>query len=353
MNKLTILTGYDHFFGQTRKPWISMDVSSICKYLNKAGIDTEVIEFSAVVNGKGKIRNSNIFYTFSQRDNLRRYILDTITSLEQEGNKVLPSTELLRCHENKGYQVLFGKRMGINDLESFYFSSKRELSNYQLSFPIVIKTIDGSNGRGVFLANSQRELLEIIPKLEPRLSIVTKVDLLRRKHLRKNVKFPGYPNLTAEANTEQYIDYITPELPFILQEFVPKLEYDYRVIVFGERYYVIKRMIRDDDFRASGAKRFVFEKKVPMALLNYAYNIFTKLHAPFLSLDIGVSGDRLCLFEFQALHFGINAIVKSAGYYTLIDGCWVFNEETLPIEQLIADGLIQYLTPADDSINGV
>lgn len=232
---LVILTGYDGFFGQTRKPWISMDTARICELLSSKGILVKTYEFSQVVNAPVDIQDSFVFYSFSQRENLRRYIYDVLSDLDKAKNTIIPSLDLLHCHENKGYQLLFAKRMGFSDLWSAYCSSKRELKHLKISYPVVLKTIDGSNGRGVFLISNAQELQKQIIKLEPKPGLYTKWDILRRKTFRKNETFNGYPKLSGSQNIAAYEDYIVPEIPFILQEFVPGLACDYRVIILGKR----------------------------------------------------------------------------------------------------------------------
>ena len=45
------------------------------------------------------------------------------------------------------------------------------------------------------------------------------------------------------------------------QEFIPENNYDIRVIVIGDKAFAIKRMVRDDDFRASGSGNIRYEKE--------------------------------------------------------------------------------------------
>ncbi|MBW6513769.1 MAG: hypothetical protein K0B87_03310 [Candidatus Syntrophosphaera sp.] len=343
MIRITLLTGYGRFFGQTRKPWLSMDTGALIEQLGQLGIEAEEHGFHEVVNSTQDLTRDVVFYTFSQRENLRLYIHDLVSALQDSGKTVIPSYELLRCHENKGFAQIHAQRTEISSLWSIYLSSKRELPSYQINYPVVLKTRQGSNSRGVFLIAAETELLRRIRKLERGAPLPMKLDFLRRRLLRNSKVFPHYPGLTGKQDTDAYIDYKTPEIPFILQEFVPDLKYDHRVIIFGERYYVSKRLTRKGDFRASGAKKFTFSTVPDPALLNYAREIYEKLDTPFLSLDVGTREGGFCLFEFQALHFGINVIVKAEGYFTARNGDWTFVKENLPVESLIARGLATYL----------
>ncbi len=343
MKKIILLTGDNHFFGQTRKPWVSANTLGLIQLLQDAGLEITEMPFHRVINSQIPTRDAVVIYTFSQRGNLRAYIRDAIYALKQQGNAVIPSYELLLCHENKGYQECLKKELGIASLPALYFSSSKELAGYEFEFPLVLKTIDCSNGKGVYLIKKRQQLENCLRKLERGVNFWQTLDLARRKYLRPKRSYQGYPDFDPRQDYRQYKDYITPGRQFILQKFVPGLEYDYRVIILGGRYYVSKRLNRKGDFRASGAKRFTFNFEVQDALLNYAHEIFLKFNAPCLSLDIGNNAETYYLFEFQTLHFGINAIVRGEGYYRLTADGWEFVKEQTVFEQALAEAFLFYL----------
>jgi len=345
MTDIYLLTGYDGFFGQTRKPWVSIDTALFAEHLSKLGYNVHQHEFHEVVNGGLTIRNSIVLYTFSHRDNLHHYIRDCLMYLRACGNTLLPSFELFCCHENKGWQELLKKSLGIHSLDCHYFSSKREIETYDLRFPLVFKTLTGSNSTGVALVNSKRDILKQLKRHEARVSWGQRLDFLRRKQLRREKQFPGYPNYDIKADAAWYQDYMTPEIPFVLQEFIPGLSYDYRVIVLGDRYFISKRHTKDGDFRASGAKLFDFALESPQAVLDKAKALYECFNAPCLSIDLGEDASgKLYLFEYQASHFGINAIVRGNGYYRNVDGQWQFKQSQPAFERYLAEGLHHYLS---------
>ena len=343
MKRIVLLTGYDKFFGQSRKPWVSINTDLFIEELRKRGYEIKNYEFYEVANDLVKLENEIIFYSFSQRYNLRFLIKDTIKHLERMGNKVIPDYNLLYCHENKGYQEFYKKQLGLTDPGALYFSSKREIDNIEIDFPKVLKTIEGSNGRGVYLVKSKQDVFKVMRKLEKPLGILEQIDLFRRRYVRKQKRYPGYPDYNVKSDYYQYRDYISQEKPFILQDFVANLNCDYRVIVLYDRYYAVKRMTREGDFRASGTKLFVFKYDMPTGLLDYAKNIYNIFGSPLLSMDIGFDGKKYYLFEYQAIHFGINAIVRSEGYYKQTEGEWKYLEEKTIYEPALAEALDNYI----------
>ncbi|MBC8182680.1 hypothetical protein H8E88_16390 [candidate division KSB1 bacterium] len=340
--KIYILTGNNNFFGQTRKPWISMDVDKIVDVIQKNDFQVKKYTFHEIVNQKQTIENGIVFYTFSQKLNRRNYIKDVVRFLDSNNNPVIPSYDLLLCHENKGYQELFKKKLDLFFLKSFYFSSIDELSQYDINFPIVLKSVDSSNGKFVFKINNEEELHGKIQQLVKQ-NFFTKMDLVRRKYFRKKKGYRDYPDYTNRKDYFQYRDYILNENNFVLQEFIPGLTFDYRVLAISGRFYVMKRFTREGDFRASGTKIQQYDIEVEANLLNFAKEVSAKFDTPFLSLDIGFYDNKYYLFEFQALHFGINAVVKTKGYYQNQNGSWKFVESDQRIEEVIGEGLVNYI----------
>lgn len=340
--ELVILTSRNKFFGQTRKPWTSLDVDQISALLAGKGWKVEQYDFHQVVNGSVDFKNRTIFYAFSQKDNYRQYINDIIYHLSRD-NRVIPSYDLLKCHENKGYQEIYKKAVGLEGLGGQYFTSADELDPSGLKYPVVLKTTEGTNGKGVFLVRREKELLRVLKKLRNRLGPGQKMDLLRRKYFRKR-KFEGYPGHTDRQDYLDYREYLKSEQNFILQEYVPGLDFDYRVLAACDRFYVMKRSVNKGDFRASGTKKFSFNKAPDPALLDFARSVYQKFDTPFLSLDILFNGQDYFMVEFQALHFGTGVVARSEGYFkSLPDQGWTFMEEKPQLEQFFAQTLLTYL----------
>lgn len=102
----------------------------------------------------------------------------------------------------------------------------------------------------------------------------------------------------------------------VLQEYVPDLECDWKVLVFGNKYYALRRNVRKNDFRASGSGLFAFE--IPDdRILDYAKSVYEKMNVPFLSLDLCMDKNgKVYLIEFQGLHFGPYTLINSPHYFT-------------------------------------
>jgi glutathione synthase/RimK-type ligase-like ATP-grasp enzyme len=339
---ILFVTLSDNFFGQTRKPWVGIDTSIFINTLKKHEFDVKLYDTQKLYKNLQNIENENIFYSFSQKHNYRNYLLDLMYELKEK-NRIIPNYELLKCHENKGYQEILKRKYNLIDLESKYYSSSSKIDTSSVDYPIVLKSIDGSNGNNVFLCKNESELISRLKNFSY-IDLKTQFDLYRRKYLRKKKQFKLYPNYSNITDYYQYKDYISNDKQLILQEFVPNQIKDYRVIVMGNKLYSMERFNRENDFRASGSKKFKFNIDANEELFNKAKNVASTLDSPCLSMDFifDERDNKYKLIEFQALHFGISAIVGNDKYYKY-DNKWMIYENNKSFEEILAESLIDYL----------
>jgi glutathione synthase/RimK-type ligase-like ATP-grasp enzyme len=131
---------------------------------------------------------------------------------------------------------------------------------------------------------------------------------------------------------------------FIVQEFIPGLDGDFKVLIYGKKYYVLTRKNRKNDFSASGSGIFSFPESLPTGLLDYAYEVFTTFNVPFISLDIAHNGKRFDLIEFQFLSFGNYTLERSKFYFARsANNIWTKIEEKPNLEREFSSSVAQYL----------
>jgi len=85
--RLYFITGKDRFLGQFRKPWYSLDAVVFEKELREAGWEVITCEFHEVANGSVLIQDSYVFYTFSQKDEIRAYYKDVVYFFAAAGKR--------------------------------------------------------------------------------------------------------------------------------------------------------------------------------------------------------------------------------------------------------------------------
>lgn len=70
------------------------------------------------------------------------------------------------------------------------------------------------------------------------------------------------------------------------QDFIPNNSYDIRVIVIDNKAFAIKRMVRDDDFRASGSGNILYDKEeIDEGTVKLSFELSNKLKSNCLAFD--------------------------------------------------------------------
>jgi glutathione synthase/RimK-type ligase-like ATP-grasp enzyme len=241
-------------------------------------------------------------------------------------------------YKNKGFQEYYKRELGIEQVAGNYYGDINDLllDENKIAFPFVLKLNEGALSSGVQLIKNEEELINFQATIKKR-SIKEKAAFALNK--RNSFKKDG--NLEPiEALLEQsFEDFFQKRKPIVTQAFVPNLECDYKVLVFGEKYFVLKRKTRENDFRASGSGKFEWVQP-PLEVLDYARILFNKMHVPFISFDIGINKNNECyLFEFQGTAFGPLTLVKSDKYYTYNTNKWFKEERTSNLEESYAEAI--------------
>ena len=299
--KIYLLTDYKEVFSNKHKskPYRSgYDKKLLIKYFKKYGYATVFLKFTDINFEKYKWNNEIILYTSSEEigGNYKDYIEDIVYALELSGAKVLPSYKYLRAHNNKVFmeilrQLFLPDHLFCNAVKHFGSLEDliEKLSNSEISFPCVIKSSKGAQSKGVALARNKEELLKNAKKLSR-----TPNRLYEIRDKLRSYKMRGY---RPESRHQK---------KFIVQPFIKGLSNDYKVLIYGNIYFVLLRKNRPNDFRASGSGLFSPCKKdqIPKGMLDDIENIFSKLDIPFLSVDYAFSDGKGYLLEMQAIHFG-------------------------------------------------
>ncbi len=89
------------------------------------------------------------------------------------------------------------------------------------------------------------------------------------------------------AHTTEYSRVTGKEIGYIyFQDFIPGNDYDIRIIAVDEKAFAIKRMVRNNDFRASGSGYIHYEKKhFDDETVRLAFEVSEKLKAQCMTYD--------------------------------------------------------------------
>lgn len=313
MDKIVALCDYKGNFGSKYYPQpyrSGMDKNKLNSVFSEYGYQLEFCKF-AEINRLRDIQESVVIYT-GQEDpgfHYRSYIEDCILGLEMQGAQVLPPYQFLRAYNNKVFMEMLRKQLLPEkyQLWSRVYGCREELMSQinEINFPVVVKTSAGAMSKGVFIAKNTRELIKISGEVSRTKNLKEELWDIGRK-----IKHPGY------APTSRH------RMKFIVQEYVPELENDWKVLVFNGNYYVLWRKNRPHDFRASGSGLFSFDREVNPSLLDTACDIFTRIGLPLISLDLAISGGKVILIEMQFVAFGTISLERSVYYFRYSNQGW-------------------------------
>lgn len=265
----------------------------------------------------------------------KSYIEDIVFYLEQRGAILLPEYKYLRANNNKVFMELIRKEVGNqwgDTLKSWVFGCLEEMEQViqEFEFPVVFKTAEGAMSRGVLLAKDKDELRRIVKKR------------CRSVHINEDIK-----DFLRPYKHNNYIKESLYRNKFIVQQFIPNLYFDYKVLIFGDNYFVFRRNNRKNDFRASGSGNLNYkygtEAEAPKELFVFSEKIVKALNVPNLSIDLGIAYNKCYMLEFQAVYFGPVGVYRSKDYMKYIAGDWVIQPNNITLEEYYVYSIVTFL----------
>lgn len=341
MKRIFALTDYKDNFGSKwkAKPYRSgFDKLLLQEYFSKYGFETEFVQLKDAPAKKNNMKGELVIYTSSEETGLwyKSYIEDILLYLVQAGAEIIPHFSFLRANNNKVFmELLMAQTLGMDLIgkESNVYGTLEEvvldISLNKVVFPCVIKSAAGSMSRGVRLVRTEKELIKTVKKISRSSKLIHEL-----KELGREIKHPGY------RRESKY------QKKFIVQPFVPGLKNDWKILIYGDHYYILYRGIKERDFRASGS-HFNYKagamSEFPIHVLDTVEQIYKKLDVPHLSLDFAYDGKRTYVHEIQAIYFGTSTLEFSEDYYVKKDGNWTTEKKEFDEEEEYVWGLVKYL----------
>lgn len=336
MKKIYLLTDYKGYYGSkyTAKPYRSgMDKKLLEKYFTDCGFQVKYIAFSDIDFRKIDFKDQYVLYTSSEDIgyHYKDYIEDMVLGLSLQGARIIPEYKYLRANNNKVFMEILRDLLDGKDgryIKTHHFGTIEELKEKidKFQYPVVIKSATGAMSRGVFLADNGNQLIKIAEKISR-----TKYLFKELWDLGRSIKHKGYKKESKYRKK------------FIVQNFIPGLNNDWKILIYGDKYYILYRGVRKNDFRASGSGKFYFYTDLPNGILDYAENIFRKFNVPNLSIDVGYNSGKFYLIEFQMIYFGTTTIEKAPFYYTKEDSKWIRHNNKSELEKAYVDSIVKYI----------
>lgn len=338
-----LLTDLNNRF-QTKVPsdpyGAGMDVIEIQKLFYKEGYPITILSYSEIDDFKS-FNKSIILYTSIEGDGgeYKDFIEDNLLGLELAGAILVPGFIFFRAHENKVFQEIIRKLLfdkTETGIQSQIYGSEKEFNlknKNDLECPVVIKGSTGSGSKNVFLVKNNKTLARLIKKVsnskQYKLLLIDKLFKLKLSINKLNYDKVFLNNIRK----------------FIVQNFINNITNDFKVLIFSDKYYVLKRLNRANDFRASGSHNFIFNNdfEIPDGLLNSCRTWYDRFDVPNAAFDVAIINNKFYLIEFQFINFGTVTQTKSNSFYKFENGSWIEIKKTLSLEEVYVASVVDYL----------
>lgn len=253
---------------------------------------------------------------------LARQLLFT---LEQSGKKVFPNFNTAWHFDDKLGQKYLFEAINAPLVPTFAFFDKENAIEWANStqYPKVFKLRNGSASRNVKLVKNKQDALKLINiafgkgfshQKNPWESLKENWRIYKLN----NSKFGG---VKAALKRIFYIpkserEYMIEKGYVYFQEFIADNKFDVRVIVVDQKAFAIKRMVRENDFRASGSGMLNFKREeFDIKTIKTALHVAKKLKSQSAAFDFLYRGNQPLIGEISYGFPSKNFIEKCEGYW--------------------------------------
>lgn len=244
-------------------------------------------------------------------------------SLQTAGLKVFPDFHSAWHFDDKVGQKYLLESIGAPLVPSYVFYDKKEALTWieQTDFPKVFKLRGGAGSAHVKLVKDQKVAKRLIHKAFGRgFSQYDKLANLKDRWYKykkgKTNLWNVGKGLVRLVHTTEFAKTAGRERGYIyFQDFIPNMDYDIRVIVIAGKAFAIKRMVREDDFRASGSGHILYGKEhFDKETIQRSFEVAEKVKSQCLAIDYVYQDGEPIIVE---LSYGFT----KEGYYDC-EGYW-------------------------------
>jgi glutathione synthase/RimK-type ligase-like ATP-grasp enzyme len=229
-------------------------------------------------------------------------------SLELKGLAVFPDSNTCWHYDDKVGQKYLLEAIQADIPESNVFYDRTTALRWaeKTDFPKVFKLTGGAGSSNVHLVRTRKQAKQLINKaFSTGFSTVSRIGLLKERlwHAKRDKSLKsffrigkGLARLFIPTELEKQM---SKEQGYIyFQEFIPENTFDIRVIIIGKRAFGIKRMVRDNDFRASGSGSIVFDpEQINPECIKLAFEYTRRINSQSVAYDFIFQNGKPLLVE--------------------------------------------------------
>lgn len=244
-----------------------------------------------------------------------------LNALEHTGFKVFPDFKTCWHFDDKVAQKYLLEQIDAPAVKSYVFFDKHEATMWakNTDYPKVFKLRKGASSQNVELIKSQKHAIRKIKKaFKNGFSNYKALDSLKeRNRLFKIGKSNFWETIKGTLRffiPLEYIRVLGKEIGYIyFQDFIRGNKFDTRIIVIDEKAYGMKRLIRKNDFRASGSNIFDYEN-INLQSVKIALDFAYKLKLQAVAFDFVFDNDKPLIVE-MSYGFGTTGSGQCKGYW--------------------------------------
>jgi len=246
-----------------------------------------------------------------------------IYSLEAKGLKVFPDFHTTWHFDDKVGQKYLLETVGAPLVPSYVFYDKKEAIEWvnQTTFPKVFKLRGGAGSANVQLVPTKKDAIRLVnrafgkgfPQFNRRGNLKERI---RKYKEGKDTLWGVCKGIGRLFISTELAKMVGPEKGYVyFQDFISNNKYDIRLIVIGgEKAYGLKRIVRKNDFRASGSKKFVYDQINNETIIK-AFDIANKLKLQSVAFDFIYSNKGKPLIVEMSYGYGTEGSGKCKGYW--------------------------------------
>lgn len=291
-----------------------------------------------------QVKDCDIFMwhhsNYDYRDAL--FAKQLIYSLESIGIKVFPDFHTTWHFDDKVGQKYLLEAIDAPLVPSYVFYTKKDAVKWieQTDFPKVFKLRGGSGSSNVQLVENKRKAKKLVKKAFgngfSQLDRVNHLKFRYKNYIAGKESFVAViKGITRLFIGNKYSNMAPKEKGYVyFQDFIPNNKFDTRIVVVGNRAAAERRMVRKNDFRASGSGNFSYDD-IDLNAIKIAFEVATRLNLQSIAFDFIHNNNNQPLIVEMSYGFGVEGISKVPGFWD--SSLQWHREEFNPQEWMISD----------------
>ena len=248
-----------------------------------------------------------------------------VQSLEKKGISIFPDVGTSWHYDDKLGQKYLLEAIDAPLVKSYVFYTKREALDWleKTTFPKVFKLRGGAGSINVSLVKTKLQARYLIKKAFGNgFSHINRIHRLQNRIwvLRRDKNYSafkkvitGFARIFIPNEVEKFSNKEKGYIYF--QDFIPKNEYDTRLVVVGNKCFGVRRFCRKGDFKASGSGVFDANPiNINKKCISIAFIVANKLGSQSIAFDFVIDGHNPKIIEISYC-FPLGAPDDCLGYW--------------------------------------